>query len=164
VTQLNEERYYADLTPYTHQISPHTLAGVFNVGWLDPRSAFATGKVPVAFVDRLLEIAGSTGDFNALVEPIRELPRCEVCGEIELRNSRGVLIPNSELWIPAGNRIYASPITIVHFVQAHSYRPPDEYIDAVLDWHGDVTFNADAVYRQKLKESDWFRARAAGRT
>lgn len=159
---MNEDRYFEDLTVYTHQISPFVLDGVFNVGWIDPRSKFPVGEVPYEFVDRLVEIAGSTGAFNALVEPIRELPRCDVCGEIEIPNSQGALIPSAELWIPASQKIYAAPVTILHMVQIHSYQPPQEYVKAVLASANDIAFNAGTVYRQKLKDSDWFKNRSFG--
>ncbi len=150
---------YADLTPYSRQIAPYTLSGVVNVGWLDIRSEFENGMVPEAFVERLKLIVGGVGAFKALVEPIRELPVCELCGEVELRNAKGVLIQNAEIWVPAARKIYASPIEILHFVEVHGYRPPAEYIDAVLGVDLAAKFNADEIYREKIKNSDWFRVR-----
>lgn len=35
-----------------------------------------------------------------------------------------------------GGRWYAAPNLVYHYVTAHNYRPPDEFIEAVL--HGDV--------------------------
>ncbi|MDO3529685.1 hypothetical protein ACNRBH_02400 [Ralstonia pseudosolanacearum] len=149
--------HYADLTPYSRQIAPATLSGVVNVGWLDIRSEFENGAVPAAFVERLKLIAGGVGDFKALVEPIRELPVCEICGEVDLRDAKGMLIPNAEIWVPAGSKIYASPITILHFIEVHGYRPPVEYINAVIGADLEAKFNADEVYRGKIKDSGWFR-------
>jgi len=151
------EEYYEDLTPYCRLMAPYTLSGVFNIGWLDVKSKFTTGSVSAKFVERLREIIVGGGDFKALVEPIRELPRCERCGELQLLDSRGWLTPNAELWIPAEGKIYASRVTILHFVEVHGYRPPQEYIDTILSLDTGVEFNGDNVYRQKLKESDWFR-------
>jgi hypothetical protein len=31
-----------------------------------------------------------------------------------------------------GDRRYAAPTLIVHYVAAHGYRPPDEFVDAVM--------------------------------
>ncbi|MDB0554427.1 hypothetical protein LBW46_25810, partial [Ralstonia solanacearum] len=142
---------------YSHQIAPYILSGVVNVGWIDVRSEFESGVVPAEFVERLKLIAGGVGVFKALVEPIREIPVCELCGEVELRNAKGMLIPNAEIWVPAVSRIYASPITILHFVEVHGYRPPTEYIDAVLGVDLAAKFDADEIYREKIKNSDWFR-------
>lgn len=156
---MDNEMHYVDLTPYSRQIAPYTLSGVVNVGWIDIRSEFESGAVPAAFFERLKLIAGGVGDFKALVEPIRELPVCEICGEVELRNAKGMLIPNAEIWVPAEAKLYASPITILHFIEIHGYRPPVEYINAVIGVDLDSKFNADEVYREKIKDSDWFRER-----
>lgn len=156
---MDNEMHYVDLTPYSRQIAPYSLTGVVNVGWLDVRSEFESGAVPEAFVERLNLIAGGVGDFKALVEPIRELPVCDICGEVELRDAKGMLIPNAEIWVPSGSRIYASPITILHFIEIHGYRPPAEYINAVLCADIESKFNADEVYRERIKDSDWFRMR-----
>ncbi|MDC6176244.1 hypothetical protein [Ralstonia solanacearum] len=160
---MDDEIHYVDLTPYSRQITPYTLSGVVNVGWLDVRSEFESGEVPAAFVERLKLIAGGVGVFKALVEPIRELPVCEICGEVELHDVSGMLIPNAEIWVPAAGKIYASPITILHFIEVHGYRPPAEYVDTVLSVDLAVRFNADEVYREKLKNSEWFRARGVGK-
>ncbi|MHA6878500.1 DUF7919 family protein [Ralstonia pseudosolanacearum] len=156
---MGDELHYADLTFYCRQIAPYTLSGVVNVGWLDMRSEFESGAVPAAFFERLKLIAGGVGDFKALVEPIRELPVCEICGEFELRDDKGMLIPNAEIWVPSGSKIYASPVTILHFIEIHGYRPPAEYINAGLCSDIDSAFNADEVYRERIKDSDWFRMR-----
>ncbi|WP_155283392.1 hypothetical protein [Ralstonia solanacearum] len=153
---MGGEQNYADMTPYSRQIAPYTLSGVVNVGWLDIRSKFESGMVPAAFVERLKLIAGGVGAFKALVEPIRELPVCELCGEVEWRDAKGMLTPNAEIWVPAASKIYASPITILHFVEVHGYRPPAEYIDVVLGVDLAARFNAEEIYREKIKNSGWF--------
>lgn len=159
--EISHERYFADMTPYGRLIAPYTLSGVFNVGWIDVKTRFPTGEVPVRFVELLRKIIceAREGDFNALVEPIRESPSCEICGDLKLQDSRGWLIPNAELWIPADNKmtkVYASPVTILHFVEIHKYQPPQEYIDTVLNLDTSFKFNANHFYGQKLGSSDWY--------
>lgn len=156
---MNEEGCYADLTAYTYRLAPYSLSGVFNVGWVDIESTYPTGAVPAEFVERLGEIVNSRGVFDGIVEPIRELPRCSVCGDVELRDSRGVVILNSELWIPFDGGVFASPILILHYVECHSYCPPSEYVDTVLAWNGGVEFNGDSICRERLRNSDWFKSR-----
>jgi hypothetical protein len=157
---MDIDSVFPDLTPYSREIGPHTLKGVFNVGWLNINSEFPTGEVPDGFVDRLKEIAGSFGPFRPLVEQIRELPRCDVCGAIEMNDARGGVIRNAELWIPGNGVLYASPLAMIHFIELHGYCPPEDYIDAVSKVDQDLEFDADQIYRQKLKESDWFANRA----
>ena len=50
---------------------------------------------------------------------------------------------SSEVWVKGKpNVIYISPIVIFHLVQAHSYFPPAEFVEAVLEcdpnWHNDM--------------------------
>lgn len=156
---MNENQYFPDLTAYTHQISPFVLNGVYNIGWLKPQFLVQSNSVPSNFDEKLIEIASAKGSFNGVVEPIRELPCCDVCGAIELKTTEGKILPNSELWIPGKTKIYAAPISIMHLIGNHGYCPPQEYIETVLAWHNDLEFDGNAVYRKKLQESDWFSAR-----
>jgi hypothetical protein len=36
------------------------------------------------------------------------------------------------LWVPGNDVIYVAPELILHYIQEHRYRPPDEFISAVL--------------------------------
>ena len=36
------------------------------------------------------------------------------------------------VWIPAANAVYIAPEMILHYIRGHSYRPPDEFVEAVL--------------------------------
>lgn len=153
---MDVDDVFPDLSPYTRMIEPHALPGVLNVGWLKIRSGFKKGDVPDGFTARLKACAVSSGPFRPLVEPIRELPTCDVCGVIQMDDSHGGWIRNSEIWIPAGDVIYASPVAIIHFIEAHGYGPPEQYIRAVSNLEIDAHFDADEVYRKKLKQSDWF--------
>lgn len=153
---MSDQIYFDDLTNYTYQIAPFILDAVKNVGWLNLSSKFPTGNVPVPILDKLKMIAGGIGMFQPLVEPIRELPTCQICGALELVDSTGKFLPNAELWIPANGTIYASPIAILHFIEYHDYNPPAEYINAISMLDISIPFSAGEIYRIKLKESGWF--------
>lgn len=83
------------------------------------------------------------------------MPFCQVCGALELVDFAGKVIPYAELWIPANEAIYAAPILIVHFIEVHNYLPPAEFIAAIDLLDDNVSFVADAVYREKLRQSEW---------
>lgn len=112
--------------------------------------------MPAATLWKLKRIAGGLDGFQPLVEPIRESPSCQICGKLDLIDGQGRLLPNSELWIPAGRIVYASPIAILHYVEVHNYRPPAEYVEAVDALEIGTPFIADDIYRMKLRESGWF--------
>ncbi len=47
-------------------------------------------------------------------------------------NMRGIM-GNGELWVPgAGSLVYVAPVLVAHYVEVHSYRPPQEFVDAIL--------------------------------
>ena len=136
-------------------IEPHFMNDVVNVGWIDVQAEFKKGHVSAIFLTKLMEIACGSESVRALVEPARELPQCAICGIISLPCG-GRLLPDSELWIPGSGVIYASPISIIHYIDKHGYVPPQDYLDAVCSFDLKQTFNADEIYRHNLVESGWF--------
>ncbi|MEM9069790.1 MAG: hypothetical protein AAGE52_14855 [Myxococcota bacterium] len=42
-----------------------------------------------------------------------------------------VSVGASNLFVPADARIYVAPSLIVHTIDAHGYRPPEEFLEAV---------------------------------
>lgn len=148
--------FFCDLTSYTHQIAPFVMNGVKNVGWLDLTEDFPTGGVTPEIFKKLKVIAAGSDCFRPLVEPLRELPKCPICGALELSASNGKSLPNAELWIPSTEIVYASPIAILHYIDFHNYRPPAEYVAAIASLDLGNPFFADAVYRENLVISGWF--------
>ncbi|MQA18806.1 DUF7919 family protein [Rugamonas rivuli] len=147
--------YFKDLTNYTHQISPYEMRDVKNVGWLNIGEKFSVGEVPSELILKLKILASGRVALKPLVEPIREMPFCEVCGSVELKGEGGKFLPNAELWIPSGNCIYASPIIIIHFIEFHNYFPPLEFISAIRSLDLNFNFDADKIYGEKLIECGW---------
>lgn len=117
--------------------------------------------MPKSVFQKLKKLAGSSGGFQPLVEPIRELTICQVCGVLELIGSTGKILPSAELWIPSHETIYAAPIMILHFIEVHNYLPPAEFIAAVEALDESFPFVADEIYREKLRLSEWGRLSGA---
>jgi hypothetical protein len=146
---------YDDLSDYTYDISPFKLPGVVNVGWIDVKSQYPRGSVSAVILQKLKDAAAGSEVFNPLVDAVREFPKCDICGDLRLPYKGGVF-KNSELWVPGGGIIFASPISILHYIESHNYLPPAEFIAAVEALDVNVHFNADSLYREKLVESGWF--------
>jgi hypothetical protein len=123
--------YYADLTPYVYLPEPADHPA-HNVGWLDGEHPFPTGPVPAGFVDRLARLA-----VREPVHRTRGWQECELCDveyptEIEVDGERQP-IGDAEIRVTgADGRRYAAPTLVVHYVAAHGYRPPDDFVDAVM--------------------------------
>jgi hypothetical protein len=48
------------------------------------------------------------------------------------RDHQKIDLGNGEIRVIGASAIYAAPTLIYHYVVAHSYQPPEEFIEAVL--------------------------------
>ncbi|MEM1414026.1 MAG: hypothetical protein AAGH15_03960 [Myxococcota bacterium] len=122
--------WYADLSPLDYFMpEPGKLRAV---GWLDDVHPYAKGPVASDDFERLYEL---------LVDPWQPFiafgrHECELCrftsgpAGVSFR-SRQVQVGVSNLFLPAGELLFVAPSTIVHYIDAHEYRPPDVFWEAV---------------------------------
>jgi hypothetical protein len=95
------------------------------VGWLHPTHPYATGSVPGEFLARLKEFIrrpSLSGD-DFCFPGIGGLHTCEFCG---LAHGGG------NLGLPCDEVLFVFPDMTVHYIEAHAYRPPDEFIAALM--------------------------------
>lgn len=120
---------YEDLTPYEDH--PHARHGELNVGWLGPDSVFERGPASEEFSDALARLV-----VKQQVHLARGFHRCELCGKLRPRVEHGAknrVLGNSEIRVTGEDgTVYAAPSMVVHYVEAHEYLPPNEFIEAVL--------------------------------
>ncbi|MCB9602954.1 MAG: hypothetical protein H6720_21775 [Sandaracinus sp.] len=117
----------ADGTRVTHSNVDATA-----VGWLDPSQPHATGSVDSAFFSALVRLAANPWQPTASAGH-------HACGFCRFTGGPGsvshdgvtVVLGAAELWIPSDTAIFWAPVTIVHYIDAHGYRPPDAFVDAV---------------------------------
>ena len=124
--------YFPDLSPYAYGHYPHP--GVVHVGWLDGTHPFPLGTVPEAILLKIKRLA------RAPVELYRGFHVCEICAAARTVDDRA-LEPywdgkrfqrsNGEIRVPGDGVIYAAPVGIIHYVEAHGYLPPVEFLKAV---------------------------------
>jgi hypothetical protein len=91
------------------------------VGWLEQGRPFATGRVQPDVYARLIEL---------LKEPWQPgmfagFHRCDLCLYEGVSGRRN-------LFVPAGEVAFVCPELVAHYMNAHAYRPPDEFSAAVL--------------------------------
>ncbi len=140
--------FFQDLSSYSYCVR-HPVVQVANIGWLEREQPFQTGAVD-AMVCLLLEEY-----YEALrANKMRGIHGCSLCScessepSIQVKGKR-VLLGASELWVPGvAGRVFAAPDLIIHYLQSHSYRPPTEFITAVLSlpstiigWSGESVAN-----------------------
>jgi hypothetical protein len=108
--------WYVDLAQCKYFGSdPNLLA----VGWLENGRPFETGPVDPAFRDRLIELLRHPWARVALAGA----HTCDLC-----RGARHSL----NLFVPGQGVAYAAPALILHYIDVHGYRPPNEFCDAVV--------------------------------
>jgi hypothetical protein len=116
--------WYEDLTPYTHgPVDSGDTA--LNVGWLEAGRAFPTGAVGSPLTQRVLGhrlVAAAAAPTGPMFVGTH---RCGLCpdggppgsGEIRVRAPDGTVM--------------AAPTLVAHYVEAHDYRPPDPFVEAL---------------------------------
>ena len=133
--------HFEDLSPYAYfdEVTFRTGYGwityrpgypELNVGWLDAPHDFPTGPVPPWFPDALLDIVAGNP-----VNLARGFHRCTLCpGSLIDVEHRGepLRLGSFEIRVPADAGImFAAPSLVWHYVTAHGYRPPDDFVEAV---------------------------------
>jgi hypothetical protein len=130
--------FFADLTPYEYS-SPDS-DNLVNVGWLSREHLFSSGEVPDAFLIALRRLVTSP------VNLYRGSHICEFCPDPPKRLSPGgipMLYPppetmgNGEIRVRgSAGLVYVAPVLVLHYVEAHKYLPPAEFIEAVVSKNG----------------------------
>ncbi|WP_240617305.1 hypothetical protein [Nocardioides speluncae] len=105
---------------------------MINVGWLSASETFPTGVVSPAVFSQLLKHAENQKNI------MRGVHDCEFCDEespvrMSAPTDRGyVSLGMGELHVSGSDgRLYAAPSLILHYIDAHHYLPPAEFIEAV---------------------------------
>jgi hypothetical protein len=127
--------YYADMSPYDY--GGRAQPGVVHVGWLDGEHPYPRGAVPSQLLDKMKELARTP------VELYRGFHICEVCKWSpkkdedneqaflkweELRQSNGAIR------VTAKGITYAAPVLVIHYIEAHEYLPPKDFLRAIESW------------------------------
>ena len=108
--------WIADLSPWGR--SPRLLA----VGWLERGHAHALGEVAPEVYATLA---------NLLVDPWQ--PFCSVgLHSCDLCAYAGEKSGTANVFIPGDTCVFVAPELILHYMNAHHYRPPEAFCRAVL--------------------------------
>jgi hypothetical protein len=113
--------WFTDLSPCTY-FGQANASFLRSVGWLERGKPFATGPVDSETLVRLIEF------IKDPVQPIMlcGYHRCDLClHKCNVRSHKNVFIPSNGF-------LFVCPEAIVHYMNAHSYQPPDEFCKAVL--------------------------------
>lgn len=142
--------YYKDLTKYEYMTKEDSL----NIGWLQKGHLFSKGDVPEEFLEKLWKY------LRYPVQVCRGFHACDFCNIaqkgvpiVEFKGEkREVGYYEIRVWGKDGN-VYAAPSLIFHYISQHGYKPPQEFIDAVMD-SGDAY--SDEYYQKVLEYSNGY--------
>lgn len=110
--------YIPDLGKYASSLDADSNS-LIAVGWLAGDAEFKHGSVPVEFSNKLAALCRS---------PIRLSRGTHACPFCRDATAKG----NGEVRVEGlGGTIFVAPSLIAHYVTAHNYCPPREFIDAV---------------------------------
>lgn len=128
--------YYKDLTPYEYFAS-HEKSDipVLDVGWLEGDD-FDRGETSREFKDHLFQFCQ---DAN-IVLIARGFHECPYCRKTWINdhpdygnNAHWMSVGDGEIRVIGKSVLYAAPALVYHYVVANNYRPPQGFIDAVLN-------------------------------
>ncbi len=95
------------------------------VGWLHPDHPYTKGEVSSEFLSSLKEFTARSGQSAEALYfgAFGGIHTCEFCDQAHGINNSGV---------PSGDLLFVAPEMVVHYIEKHGYRPPAEFIAAVL--------------------------------
>jgi hypothetical protein len=130
--------------PYCDDLSPLENRGlqlplpVVCIGWLSKIKPYATGKLSQEFEKKLYQFCLD----QYVVCIMRGFQECEFCGlpwnewgrnHPSYGENTGLMsIGDGEIRVIGKSVLYAAPALIYHYVVEHNYKPPQEFVDAVL--------------------------------
>lgn len=121
--------FYEDLSTYEYTEADGPMK---NIGWLAPPHPFTTGDSPGWLLPGLLLLAE---DLECVMRGVHDCEYCEVESPVRFRfgpSGKVISVGTGEIRVDGRDgKKYAAPSLVVHYVAAHRYRPPQEFIDAV---------------------------------
>src|SRR5262245_50176006 len=111
--------YFPDLSPYTYFPGETDL---FNIGWLDSSKPFLAGETSEEFRSKLKLL---------IDDPVMQTRGHHFC---PVSREKQQPAGSAEIRVRGWGKDYAAPELIYHYVVEHGYKPPEEFIEAVVKW------------------------------
>ena len=125
-TDLSEPDSY-----YKYWERPFSGVPLVNVGWMEPPHPMPRGDAPHGFAERLAAFC-ARDKLLCLECGHQDCGFCDLTYSDHLRRT-GSPLGNGEIRVLGNGVVYAAPSLICHYVAAHSYLPPAEFVAAVMN-------------------------------
>lgn len=123
----------ADLEPFNY-FPWGSIHNVLAVGWLDCQCAFPTGSVSKEFFLKLCQMIQEPWQPPVVPAGVHH---CNLCQFSRGGGAtfEGLPVPSasgSNLFVPYDGKLYVAPILVAHYVDAHRYKPPRVFVEAIM--------------------------------
>jgi len=140
--------YYKDFTECTYFNNKEWQCRLMAIGWLENGKPYDKGSV---YSDVLDKIKLLNKEFRKAFPEIvfRGLHGCSLCKE---KSNKENHLDNScvNLFIPHQGFVFVAPGRIDHYIEEHGYKPPQSFIDSVLECHPPISIQ----YKNAMKSSN----------
>jgi hypothetical protein len=123
---------FKDLSRYSYDDTVKSKSRLVNIGWLGADAPFPEGDTDPKVVAVLARLAVDSQNV------MRGYHYCEFCDAespllVDVPGVGEAVLGTGEIHVPAGDDgpVYVAPTLVVHYIEAHHYRPPDEFVRAV---------------------------------
>ncbi|MER7397608.1 hypothetical protein ABT381_19105 [Streptomyces sp. NPDC000151] len=104
---------------------------MLNVGWLSREHDYQKKETPEGLVKALAKLAENSVNVQ------RGMHFCELCPSFQVARENtswnDTFIGSGEIHVTSSRGVtYAAPAMIVHYVDSHSYSPPEDFCTAAL--------------------------------
>lgn len=94
------------------------------VGWLENGKEFTTGNAPINIIERVYEFSR----MPEMYQTYFGYHQCDFCEFVNIE------LGAKTIMIVYKSKVYFCPALITHYMDSHSYLPPSEFIEAVLNY------------------------------
>jgi hypothetical protein len=126
--------WYADLSHcgYFDGVPGWDTSALRAVGWLSSAEQFAMGQVSEEIFAKLCGLLRNPWGLMDFMGH----HACELCTTHSPRSfvyrGASILVGNGEVFVPWERCILVAPSLVLHYIDAHQYLPPTEFLSAVL--------------------------------
>ena len=126
--------YFADLVPCDSGSVITDDCRILAIGWLDSKHPYARGTVEIEFFRKLIRLIAHPLPTSAtnLGFHVCELCRFTGGGDSVFEGAKISSRSKRTIYVPGNQALYCAPELIAHYVDSHEYKPPEEFVSAVL--------------------------------
>lgn len=109
------------------------------VGFLENGRSYTKGKTSLEIVQKIYEFNKTPGMYHRFCG----YHECDFCDFVSIELGATTIL------LAYRDKVYAFPMLITHYIESHSYLPPAEFIEAVLNYDHEYAMD----YLKKIVEN-----------